>query len=621
MPLLWAPSASASAVETRLETVALLKKFSINSEDFIRQSDGVADGLVTGKAAAWPGYSSNEAYLFDHHVYPYRLWIGIAFLVVLVLMLYTFNRQLRQGILKRTTELEKLSSEYKNILDQMQDTYYRINMDGQLLWISASVKRLGYERESLIGGAATDLYYEEDGREKHLQALSDCDGNIEHYELCLKHRDGSRFWAESNSHYCYDEDGNIVGVEGNLRDINARKLADQEREELTSQLQQAQKMESVGVLAGGIAHDFNNLLVGVMGNAELALLDAPDEGDIRYYLQQIFKASRKGADLVHQMLAYSGKGRFAMGEQNLNRLVTDVSELLGTVIGKQVELQLELQQELASLHGDKNQLTQMLMNLMTNASEAMGGKPGTVTLRTGNVYLRSSDFSRMYLKEELAEGEFVFIEACDSGCGMDKETQQRIFDPFFTTKEMGSGLGLAALLGIVRSHAGALSLHSEPGRGSCFKIYFPALKGEAIETLAEQTGQYELPVSLRGTVLLVDDEPAVRAVASRILQREGITVITADDGEVGLSLLQKHGDEIALVILDLTMPRLDGEQTFHLMHARHPEIPILMSSGFSESEAAERLFAHGLAGFVRKPYTRKALLQAVSQTGVNGSDS
>jgi len=737
-----------------VEAFALLKKFAINRGDFIHLPSGRAEDLVSGKIDAWPGYSSNEAYLFDqqgvhyrmfraqdfgldiygdtlltteqeleehagrvdgfhratikgweyalshvdeaielikakydsqqksrdylrfeaeeiislmnasvipvglsnpkrwqriadefetlgypigngklewerflyqpkptgvhllnNHLYPYRFWIGIAFLIVLILILYTFNRQLRQGILRRTSELEKLSSEYKEILDQMQDTYYHVNLQGELIWVSASVKRLGYDRDSLIGGDTSDLYYEEAGREKHLQALSDSDGNIEHYELCLKHRDGSRFWAESNSHYCYDEDGNAVGVEGNLRDINARKLAEHEREELTSQLQQAQKMESVGVLAGGIAHDFNNLLVGVMGNAELALLDAPAEGDIRYYLQQIFKASRKGADLVRQMLAYSGKGRFTMGEQNLNTLITDVSALLATVIGKRVELQLELQEGLANLHGDKNQLTQMLMNLMTNASEAMQGKPGTITLRTGSVYLRSSDFSRMYMKEELAEGEFVFIEACDSGCGMDKNTQQRIFDPFFTTKEMGSGLGLAALLGIVRSHAGALSLYSEPGRGSCFKIYFPAQIGEAVVSLSEQTGQYELPVALRGTVLLVDDEPAVREVASRILQREGIAVITAEDGGVGLNLLQKHSDEIALVILDLTMPRLDGEQAFHMMHARYPEIPILLSSGFSDSEAAERLFAHGLAGFVRKPYTRKALLQAVSEAG------
>jgi len=732
-----------------VEAFALLKKFNINRVDFVRQSAGVAEDLFNGKSDAWPGYSSNEAFLFEqkgmpsrmfkpqeygldiygdtllttekeieenpkradalhratikgwryalshidevieliktkydsqqksrdflrfeadiiadlmnvdiipiglsnprrwhriaeefealgypigplewerflyqpkptishvmkNHVYPYRFWIGITVLLILILILYAFNRQLRHGIEKRTNELEKLSSEYREMLDQMQDTYYRVNLDGVLLWVSASVERhLGYKRSNLIGMRTSDLYYEKEGREKHLQALADGDGKIEQYELCLRHQDGSRFWTESNSHYCYDEQGNVIGVEGNLRDINARKQAEQEREELTSQLQQAQKMESVGVLAGGIAHDFNNLLVGVMGNAELALLDAPDEGEIRYYLKQVFKASKKGAELVHQMLAYSGQGRFAMGEQNLNLLISDVSELLGTVIGKRVELELKLQDGLANLHGDKNQLTQMLMNLMTNAAEAMQGKPGSVTLSTGSVHLNQRDFSRMYLKDELVEGEYIFVEACDTGCGMDKQTQQRIFDPFFTTKETGSGLGLAALLGIVRSHAGALSLTSEPGRGSCFKIYFPALKGEAIESVAEQTGQYELPAGLRGTVLLVDDESAVRDVASRILEREGMSVITADDGEAGLALLEEHCQEIALVLLDLTMPRLDGEQAFHLMHAKYPDIPIVLSSGFSESAAAERLYAQGLAGFVHKPYSRKALLHAV----------
>lgn len=548
---------------------------------------------------------------FSDYLYS-PLSVILIVLIAAALIYHLFNRQLRLAVSNRTDELNALTSEYMQILDHMQDAYYRADLDGNILWVSAAAERqLGYSRQSMIGTSIEALYYEEGGREKFLAALKDSGGQLQHYEICLKHLDGSPFWAEVNSHYCYDDQGDLSGVEGNVRDINERKLAQQESEELTSQLQQAQKMESIGVLAGGIAHDFNNLLVSVMGNTELALLDAPEDGDHRYYLKQVYQASKKGADLVRQMLAYSGQGRFEMGVRNLNQLITEVSELLGTVVGKKVQLELGLEENLANVMGDKNQLTQMLMNLMTNAAEAMEGKPGTVRLRTGSLYMHRDDFSQMYLKEELKEGKFIYVEACDSGCGMDRETQQRIFDPFFTTKESGSGLGLAALLGIVRGHGGALALHSEPGRGSCFKIYFPALDGEPVEEKELQTGQFESPALVHGTVLLVDDEEAVREVAARILKREGLKLFIAEDGKHGVELFRKHHSEISLVLLDLTMPEMDGEQAFKLMREIRNDIPILLSSGFPATKEINRL--HGLAGFVRKPYTRKRLLQAISQ--------
>ncbi|ATX82458.1 PAS domain S-box-containing protein [Mariprofundus ferrinatatus] len=563
------------------------------------------------------------AHLLNNHLYPYRFWIGIGLLLLLIMILFTYNRQLHRGIRKRTHELEELSTEFREILDHMQDAYYRADLDGKLIWVSASAERqLGYRRDAMIGRILDDFYYEKGSRERYLQALEDSGGRLSHYEICLKHKDGSRFWAEVNSHYWHDGEGELAGVEGNVRDINERKRAQQESEELTGQLQQAQKMESIGVLAGGIAHDFNNLLVGVMGNAELALLDAPENGDMRHYLQQIFKASSKGADLVRQMLAYSGQGRFTMGEQNLNAVIREVSELLSTVIGRKITLNMEFQDGLPKLQGDRNQLTQMLMNLMTNAAESMEGKTGTVTLRTGVQYLTASDFSRVYLKDDLKDGEYIFVEVQDSGCGMDSNTQKLIFDPFFTTKETGSGLGLAALLGIVRSHGGALMLKSEVGAGSCFTIYFPALATTAITDAEEaHLPGSELPGQLQGTVLVVDDEESVSDVARRILEREGLNVISAANGEAGLEQFNKHADEISLVLLDLTMPVLDGEQTFRMMHAVHPEIPVLLSSGFSETEAVSRLQQQGLAGFVRKPYTRNALLHAVVEARAKATSS
>ncbi|GAV20812.1 two-component system, sporulation sensor kinase C [Mariprofundus micogutta] len=547
----------------------------------------------------------------------YRYWIAVALLCTLVLLLYVYTVQLRSGIRKRTAALEQVGSEYKDILDSMQDAYYRADMDGKIVWVSLACERqLGFGRSELIGVPLHSLYYDEIGREAFLEALEESGGSLQHYELCLKHKDGSRVWVEVNSQYCHDKDGRKMGIEGNVRNINERKLAERESQELTGQLQQAQKMESIGVLAGGIAHDFNNLLVGMMGNAELAMLDAPEQGETRYYLQQIFKASRKGADLVRQMLAYSGQGRFAMGEQNLNEMIQDVSDLLETVIGKHARLHQQLMETLPYVYGDKNQLTQLIMNLMTNASEALSGKPGDITLRTGVRSLSSQDFAAMYMATDLQAGDFVYIEVEDNGCGMDAQTQERIFDPFFTTKETGSGLGLAALLGIVRSHNGTLTLNSELGRGSCFTVYLPALtKCEPVEP-EKLTGEFVVSVSLRGTVLVVDDEEAVRSVASRLLQHEGLQIITACDGEEAVELFRKHADEIAFVLLDLTMPVMDGEQTFHALHGIRPDTPILLSSGFSAKEAVGRLQHFGLRGFVRKPYTRKALLEEVARLGL-----
>jgi len=559
---------------------------------------------------------------FIYHVEPdivkalwyYRYWLALALLAILVVLLYFYAVQLRTGIRKRTAALEQVSSEYKDILDHMQDTYYRADLKGNIVWVSLACERqLGLTRSQLIGTPLRSLYCQLDDHNVFLKALKEAGGHLQHFEMCLKHTDGSAVWVEVNAQHCFGKNGELLGVEGNVRNITERKLAERESKELTGQLQQAQKMESIGVLAGGIAHDFNNLLVGMMGNAELALLDAPEKGEMRYYLQQIFKASRRGADLVRQMLAYSGQGRLAMGQQNLNVLIKDVSDLLATVIGKNAHLEQQLMPELPYIYGDKNQMTQLIMNLMTNASEALNGKPGDILLRTGVCRLEKKDFSGMYLSSEQKAGDYVFVEVKDNGCGMDGPTQARIFDPFFTTKETGSGLGLAALLGIVRSHSGTLSLQSEPTKGSSFTVYLPAMSARLVVEEAESTGVFVPLAMLRGTVLVVDDEASVRNVAKRLLEHEGMQVITASDGDEALALFRTHVHEIAFVLLDLTMPEMDGEQVFHLMHGIQPDIPVLLSSGFPAREEIERLQHFGLAGFVRKPYTRKALLEEVAR--------
>jgi len=574
-------------------------------------------GLPMGRVD-WDAFLYQPDRAMSEVLWHYRYWLVFSALMLLLLVMYLYTVQLRRGIRRRTAALENVSSEYKDILDHMQDAYYRTNPQGEITWVSLACERhMGYQRDELIGQQLSTLYYDDGGRDTFLQALQASGGNLQHYEVCLKHKDGSRLWSEVNSQFFYDKHGNIAGVEGNVRNINERKRAERESRELTDQLQQAQKMESIGVLAGGIAHDFNNLLVGVMGNAELAMLDNRQD-ELRPYLEQIFKSSRRGADLVGQLLAYSGQGHISMGEQNLNVLIRDVSELLATVIGKHIRLEQALMDGLPDVYGDKNQLTQMIMNLMTNASEAMQQNPGEILLRTGVRHLSAQDFSGMYMATGIQAGDFAFVEVTDSGCGMDKQTQARIFDPFFTTKETGSGLGLAALLGIVRSHSGTLSLQSEPGQGACFTVYLPAIMAASqagavsADTCADEPGAD----SLSGMVLVVDDEAPVRDVVKRLLEREGVRVLLACDGAEAVRVFRRYADRIALVLMDLTMPEMDGEQAFHAIRAIRPDATVMLSSGFSESEAVVRLNRFGLAGFIRKPYTRQTLLAEVSRLGI-----
>jgi len=266
------------------------------------------------------------------------------------------------------------------------------------------------------------------------------------------------------------------------------------------------------------------------------------------------------------------------------------------------------------VYGDRNQLTQLVMNLMTNASESMEANPGEIHLRTGLRHLAALDFSNMYMASDLQPGMYVFIDVKDSGCGMDEDTKLRIFDPFFTTKETGSGLGLSALLGIVRSHGGTLALHSELGKGSRFTVFLPLLATDKPK-LELQTIEMNLQPDVHGGVLLVDDEEAVRDVAKRLLEREGIRVFTANDGEHAVHVFRKHADEISMVLMDLTMPIMDGEEAFHAIRAMNPDASIVLSSGFLDNDAIDRLKHNGLAGFMKKPYTRNALLSEVARHG------
>jgi len=390
-----------------------------------------------------------------------------------------------------------------------------------------------------------------------------------------------------------DESGRVVKWFGTSTDIEDQKRSQDSYRE-------AQRLESIGLLAGGIAHDFNNLLTGVMGHISLALDELPQENLSRSYLEYAMRASERAADLTRQLLAYSGKGRFFVEAVNLSAVVRDIGSLLESSIPKKIVLDLQLDPSLPPVEADVTQIQQLVMNMVINGAEAIGeDRPGVVRVVTslqdvGEDRLREGGFAI----DGIAPGKYVAIEVMDTGCGMSEEVKARIFDPFFTTKFTGRGLGMSAALGIVRGHRGAIQVQSEPGEGSFFRILLP---------LPEKSGARPTAGRAAGTVLVIDDEEAVRSTASAMLERCGYEVVTAANGRIGLESFCAAPDRFTLILLDLTMPVMGGREVLEAVKRVRPGIPVIASSGYNQDAALQQLPARDVAGFLQKPYTAEML--------------
>ncbi len=393
-----------------------------------------------------------------------------------------------------------------------------------------------------------------------------------------------------------------------IRDITAQKRAEVERVTLERQLFQSQKTESLGVLAGGIAHDFNNLLMGVLGHAGLALEQLNPLHPARRNLEAIQKAGLRAADLTRQMLAYSGRGQFVVQTLDLTSQVEEMMHLLEVSLSKTVVLNLDLHRRLPAVSADASQIQQVIMNLMINAAEAIGDASGAITLATGAQHLDTTAMGRMLVGQDAPSGFYVYLEVTDTGCGMDAETLDRIFEPFYTTKFTGRGLGLSAIMGIVRGHKGALRVYSEVGKGTTFKVLLPAA-GASAEASAGPSRE----TAWRGSalILVVDDDETVRAVARQALEFKGFRVLEAHDGRVAVDLVEEHGGAIGLVLLDMTMPHMGGEAAFREMRLLRPDLRVILSSGYNELEAMGRFMGKGLKGFIQKPYGPRDLLAKI----------
>ena len=386
-----------------------------------------------------------------------------------------------------------------------------------------------------------------------------------------------------------------------------RNMYDAERLYLEKQILHAQKLESLGVLAGGIAHDFNNILMAIMGNADLALMRINKESPVVENLHLIEQAAAKAADLAKQMLAYAGRGKFFVEHLDLNRLLEEMLHMLEVSISKKVMLRFIPTPNIPAIEADATQIRQIIMNLVINASEATGDNSGVIVITTGCMDCDKDSLKDVWLDENLTKGLYVYMEITDTGCGMDRETMMKIFDPFFSTKFTGRGLGMAAVLGIVRGHKGAIKIFSEPGKGTTFKILLPA-SSEPAKTIT-QGGQSDAWRG-SGTVLLVDDEELVRGVGKEMLQALGFDIITANDGKEAIEIYKGNKD-IAFVILDLTMPCMDGDQCFQKLRQLKPDVKVIISSGYNKHEVTQKFEGKGLAGFIQKPYKLSALKEAI----------
>lgn len=505
--------------------------------------------------------------------------------------------------------LRKSEDEFRQLAEAMPQIVWITRADGWTIYFNQQwMDYTGLTLDESLGHGWNKPFHPDD-QQIAWDAWQNATGNLATYSLeCrLRRADGVYKWWLVRGVPVFDEQGAVAKWFGTCTDIDEFKRAEAERLSLERQLLHAQKLESLGVLAGGIAHDFNNILTAIIGNAELARMRLKPEVSAVENLQQIEEAAFRAADLAKQMLAYSGKGRFVVETLSLNRLVEEMLPLLKVSIFKKAQLQLDLTPDLPLLVADATQLRQVLMNLLINASEAIGDKDGVIAITTGSEECDRNYLNNVWLDESLPEGQYVYLEVADTGCGMDKETLARLYDPFFTTKFTGRGLGMAAVLGIVRGHKGAIKVSSEPGRGTNFKVLLPA-SDRAAEAFTGESSKDDWQRS--GTVLLVDDEEAVRGVGAEMLKVLGFTVITASDGIEAIEIFKSRND-IAFVILDLTMPHMDGDKCFQALQQIKPEVKVIISSGYSEEEVTRSFLGKGLAGFIQKPYRLSQLKEVI----------
>jgi two-component system, cell cycle sensor histidine kinase and response regulator CckA len=527
-------------------------------------------------------------------------------------------QEANRRLLASQEEIERAHGELQSILDNMLDTYYRFAPDATLAWTSKSATSLlGYTQDELETLPVDRIFADLDGLRSFRVAFERSNGSLTNFETRLRRKDGRVIWVAASANLIRKPGGEQGGVEGVIRDITAQFEAKEEKADMERRMAHVQRLESLGILAGGIAHDFNNLLSAILGNAELMKLKLDADSQVDKEIGSITVSCERAADLCRQMLAYSGQGKVMVEAVNLSELVEETAQLLDVFVSKKAVIRTSLDPILPVVDADRTQLQQIVMNLITNASEAIGDDGGKISISTRSIDAQARDLRSEYIEHTPQPGRYVCLEVRDTGCGMDEATMQRIFDPFFSTKFTGRGLGMSAVLGIVRSHQGSIRIISRPGGGTVIRVLFPASSIQEDRTPLPiiGTGPADTPNAAANarpaTVLLVDDENMVRAIVKSILERMGYTVLTAENGHECVEAFRKFHKDIAVVLLDLTMPVMDGRETFHQLRQIDPNVKVILSSGYSREEAFRHFEDISPAGFLQKPYLSRPLQRAI----------
>jgi two-component system cell cycle sensor histidine kinase/response regulator CckA len=483
---------------------------------------------------------------------------------------------------------------------------FYLDDEGRIVNVNrAATEALGYSKQELLCSTIFDIdtAFTRDAWTEHRARTMASGGRT----LITEHRrkDGSVFPVEVTVKLFYFEE-HMFAVSF-AKDISERVQAEQERKRLEAKMLTAQKLESLGVLAGGIAHDFNNLLMVMIGNLDLAMSGMPSSAPDRHLLVDVDTAARQAAELCRQLLIYAGKGASRMSPVDLGQLLRAQAQMLEISASKSARLVFHLAQDLPQIMADRSQLQQVFMNLIINASDAIGEAPGVITLAVNAMSCDRDYLDAVAYGEGLQPGRYVFAEVTDTGCGMTGEIRERIFDPFFSTKTMGRGLGLAAVRGIIRGHGGGIKVYSEAGKGTTFKLLFPVPRSLDAVVMPQPA---TTPWRGEGVVLLVDDEEALRRLGRRMLLRLGFEPMVASNGSEAVHMYQAHRDIIRYVLLDWTMPEMSGGDTFVELRRIDPNVRVILTSGHAPEDVMRRLAGKPVTAFVRKPYNLEELMAA-----------
>jgi PAS domain S-box-containing protein len=518
--------------------------------------------------------------------------------------------------------LTKSQERFNEVMAHSRDLLFKRDIaTGAFEYVSAAALELtGYEPDEIKAmgaeGVLTLIHPEDRERYLHFSKRllnSDDDLPQDHViEYRLRHKKGHYVWFSDSHAILRDEAGAPVQIIGNNRDIQRNKAMADERLRMAKRLQQAGKLEAVSTLAGGIAHNYNNLLMTILGNVEMTRMQLAADSKLTPRIDAIQKAADRAAELSTLMLTYVGQSKLSFDILELGNLVGEMARVLKASMSQSDQLYLVEPESETHISGDPGKIGQVITDVVTNAMEATADDDRRITIRTGSGHFDAAYFEGCVAYEPLPPGDYTYFEVEDNGIGMNAQTLEKVFDPFFTTKFTGRGLGLAAAVGIIRAHQGTIAFTSRPDRGTTVTVLFPSVPAPAARSRAPR----ETPIPRRDTcnaVLLVDDEPMVIEVGEMMLEAIGFDIVTAKDGIEALEQLKRHRAEIALIILDLTMPRMDGFEAFHEITRTTPEIPIIIASGYTRGQVRQQFREHEPAAYLKKPFRVDQLADTIRQ--------